>query len=153
MAESIRLKGLVIAEPWISLILGGKKIWEMRSNATNYRGPLSVIRKGSGTVVGVVDLVNCIPGQHEAEYGASEALHRIPTARHRELAAKWPVAWVIANARWLSKPVPYRHKKGAQSRVVLSAEESLAVMQSDPSGFGKTGTEDALSPINASVPS
>ncbi len=152
MAESIRLKGLVIAEPWISLILSGNKSREMRSNATSYRGALCVIRKGSGKVVGIVDLLDCIPGQNEAEYGASEALHRIPTARHREFAARWPVAWVIANARSLSKPVPYRHKKGAQSRVVLSAEESLAVMQSDPSGFGKTGT-DALSPVNASVPS
>jgi ASCH domain len=76
MTESInRLKGLVIAEPWISLILSGEKTWEMRPKVTSYRGPLAVIRKGSGMVIGIVNLVDCIPGQREAEYGASAARH------------------------------------------------------------------------------
>jgi hypothetical protein len=69
MTDRINLKGLVISEPWISRILSGEKTWEMRFKVTSYRGPLAVIRKGSGTVSGMVDLVDCIPGQSEAEYG------------------------------------------------------------------------------------
>lgn len=153
MTESTRSKGLIIAEPWISLIISGKKTWEMRSEATNYRGPLSVIRKGSGTVVGVVDLIDCIPGQGEAEYGAAEALHCIPKAQHKDCAARWPVAWVFANARSLVEPVPYKHKNGAQSRVVLSAEESMAVVNSDPSALDNAGTEKDISLVSARVPS
>jgi hypothetical protein len=146
------LKGLVIAEPWISLILSGKKTREMRSKATSYRGPLAVITKGSGLVTGIVDLVDCIPGQHEAEYGASEALHCSPKAQHTGWAVRWPVAWVFANARSLAEPVPYKHKNGAQSRVLLSVEESVAVQDCDPE-FDKASTTRSASPISASVTS
>jgi hypothetical protein len=127
-----RLKGLVISEPWISLILNGHKTREMRPRVFSYRGPLAVIRKASGAVEGIVDLVDCIPHQHEAEYRASEGLHCIPKAEHKDCAAKWPVAWVFANARLLSEPVPYKHKRGAQSQVVLSDQESAAVFSRDP---------------------
>ena len=154
MTESIdHLKGLVISEPWISRVLSGEKTREMRSKVTSYRGPLAVIPKGSGLVTGIVDLVDCIPGQHEAEYGASEALHCIPMARHKDCAARWPVAWVFANARSLSEPVPYKHKNGAQSRVVLSAEESLAVINHDPAAFDTASTAKSASPVSVSVPS
>lgn len=145
------LKGLVIAEPWISQILIGQKTWQMCPKISKYRGPLAVIRKGSGMVSGIVDLVDCIPGQHEAEYEASQARHCIPKAQHKDCAAKWPVAWVFANARFLSKPVPYKHKNGAQSRVVLSAEESLAVINNDPAALDKSSTGKSASPVSASV--
>ncbi|MBD8246954.1 ASCH domain-containing protein [Xanthomonas campestris] len=45
------MKGLVIDEPWISLILSGQKTWEMRSRATSIRGRIALIKKGSGTEV------------------------------------------------------------------------------------------------------
>lgn len=47
------MDALVIAEPWIGLILDGSKTWEMRSRATRKRGRIALIRKGSGQVVGV----------------------------------------------------------------------------------------------------
>jgi hypothetical protein len=148
-----QLKGLVISEPWISLILCGKKTWEMRPKNTSYRGPLAVIRKGSGMVSGILDLVDCIPGQREAEYGASQAQHCIPPAQHKDCAARWPVAWVFANARYLSEPVPYKHKNGAQSRVVLSAEESYAIINHDPPTLDEASTAKGASPISAGVTS
>tara|TARA_B110000503_G_C7022230_1_gene360305 strand:- start:196 stop:447 length:252 start_codon:yes stop_codon:yes gene_type:complete len=49
-------KALVIDEPWISKILGGEKIWEMRSSKAGLRGPFGLIRKGSGKVVGIACL-------------------------------------------------------------------------------------------------
>lgn len=140
-----QLRGLVIADPWFSLILSGTKTWEMRSRATHFRGALAIIRKGSGVVTGVVDIVDCITGQAEAEYGASEAFHCVPRDRHKEYAKKWPFAWVITNARPLSEPVPYKHKKGAQSWVVLSRDESAAVTGRDSSASLRTGTERAVS--------
>ena len=137
----------------MGLTLSGKKTKEMRSKVTSYRGPLAVIMKGSGLVTGIVDLVDCIPGQHEAEYGASEALHCIPKAQHKGCAVRWPVAWVLANARFLAEPVPYKHKNGAQSRVVLSVEESVAVQDCDPAAFETASTAKSTSPVSASVPS
>jgi hypothetical protein len=125
------LKGLIIAERWISLILSGRKTWQMCPKVSKYRGPIALISKGSLSVVGIADLVHCIPRQHGAEYRATEPLHCIPRAEQKDAAAHWPVAWVFENARSLLKPVPYRHKNGAQSQIVLSEEESAAVLAQD----------------------
>jgi hypothetical protein len=46
------VKGLIIDEPWIGLILSGQKTWEMRKTACHHRGSIALIRKGSGQVVG-----------------------------------------------------------------------------------------------------
>ena len=131
MTKRHNLKGLVIAEPWISHILSGRKTWQMCPKISKHRGPMALVRKGSSSVIGIADLVECIPAQHEAEYRTTEALHCIPRAEQRGAANRWPVAWVLENARSLQKPVRYRHKNGAQSQIVLSDEESAAVLAED----------------------
>ena len=143
----IALKGLIVSDPWFFLILIGDKTREMRPKVTSYRGPLALIRKGAGVVQGMVDLVDCISGQHEAEYEDSEALHHIPKAQHKDCAAKWPVAWVFANARLLTEPVPYKHRKGAQSRILLSDEERVAVFSHDPAQFEEASAEKPAHPM------
>src|SRR5690554_3847384 len=45
-------RGLIIAKPWIGKILRGEKTWEMRSAHTHVRGPIALIEKGSGLIVG-----------------------------------------------------------------------------------------------------
>ena len=52
-------RGLIIADPWIDHILNGRKDWEMRSQATSIRGWFGLIRKGSGSVVGLARLRDC----------------------------------------------------------------------------------------------
>jgi len=42
------MKGLIIKEPWISLILSRKKTWELRSRDTRVRGRIALIRKDRG---------------------------------------------------------------------------------------------------------
>jgi hypothetical protein len=147
------LKGLIISEPWISLILKGEKTWEMRPRLTTHRGPIALVRKNSGVIVGIADLVDCIPRQGEAEYRTSEALHCIPRAQHKDCATRWPVAWVFTNARSLAAPVRYRHKNGAQSQVILSDKESIAVRTQHPAAFDKASATRSASPISASVTS
>jgi len=39
------VKALIIADPWIDLILDGRKTWEMRSRNTGHRGWFGLIRK------------------------------------------------------------------------------------------------------------
>jgi hypothetical protein len=51
------VKGLIIDEPWIGLILLGNKTWEMRKTACHHRGRIALIRKGSGRIVGTADLI------------------------------------------------------------------------------------------------
>jgi hypothetical protein len=149
--SKIRLKGLIIADPWFTLIVRGKKIWEMRSTATHFRGPLAVIRKGSGAVGGIVEVIDCLAGQSETDYAVSEARHCVPSSRHRECAERWPFAWVLANARPLTAPVRYKHKRGAQSWVILSPEESLMVMDHDPFALAIDNNENRLALSNTGV--
>ena len=46
------MKGLIIDEPWISLIVSGQKTWEMRPRDTQVRGRIGLIRKKSKAVIG-----------------------------------------------------------------------------------------------------
>jgi hypothetical protein len=42
------MKGLIVKSPWIELILEGKKTWEIRGSNTKIRGPIALIKSGSG---------------------------------------------------------------------------------------------------------
>lgn len=54
-------KALIIADPWISLILSGQKDWEMRSTSASHRGWFGLVWKGLGAVYGVARLVDVKP--------------------------------------------------------------------------------------------
>lgn len=59
---------LIIREPWIGLILDGRKTWEMRSHATTKRGVIGLIRQGSGLIVGTARIVDSLPALTRANY-------------------------------------------------------------------------------------
>jgi hypothetical protein len=54
------MRGLLIRSPHIEKILRGEKIWEIRGSRTSVRGPIALIRSGSGEVVGTCEIVDCI---------------------------------------------------------------------------------------------
>jgi hypothetical protein len=76
-------RGLIIAELWIDHILEGRKDWEMRARPTAHRGWFGLIRKGSGTVVGMARLVDCGRELDRNEMIANSHHHRIPEAMIR----------------------------------------------------------------------
>ena len=107
-------KGLIIDEPWISMILRGSKTWEMRKTITKIRGPIALIRKGSKQVVGTADLVDSLPPLSLAEFNKQERRHGIPKDRQARAASDgWQCPWVLKNAQPLRKPVAYPHPSGA----------------------------------------
>ncbi|MEY8840863.1 hypothetical protein AB9K41_17705, partial [Cribrihabitans sp. XS_ASV171] len=115
----------IIADPWIGHILDGRKDWEMRSQATSVRGWFGLIRKGSGTVVGLARLVDCGRALDQAEMIASFDHHRIPVDMiRRGEVAKWIVPWKLADVIPLAHSVPYEHKAGAVTWVTLSHDVS-----------------------------
>jgi hypothetical protein len=122
------VKGLVIRQPWIGMILRGEKIWEMRGQPWRYRGPIALIEKGSGTVVGLARLVDDGPPLTETELRATFDKHRIPASELPiALREGWVRPWVLADVTRLSRRVPYKHTSGG-SRVNLSSEEEAAVL-------------------------
>ena len=122
------MKGLIIDEPWISLIISEDKTWEMRSRNTNVRGRIGLIRKGSKTVIGLADLIETLPKLPRSELRASFAKHRVPKSEIDD-DFKWSTAWVLQGARSLQEPVPYRHPAGAVIWVNLDPKVAAVIEQ------------------------
>jgi hypothetical protein len=113
-------RGLVIREPWASLVVDGKKTWEMRTRSTQLRGPIAIIAGGSGTIIGTAELADVKGPLSRAQVAFNTARHRIPPAEVESGAVdNWHTAWVMKNARRLDKPLPYNHPSGAVIWVAL----------------------------------
>ncbi len=115
------MDGLIIAEPYISDILNGKKIWEMRSRKTTKRGRIALIRKGSGRIVGYADLVDVLDPLTPSNYSKFYDKHRVPDAISHKQDFKWFTPWVLDRVEKLSKPIAYEHKSGAVTWVKLDS--------------------------------
>lgn len=121
-------KGLIIDDPWVGYILDGTKTWEMRSTGASHRGWFALIRKGTGAVWGLAQLVESGSPLSVDEMIATIDKHRIPAEMIRSgQVAKWTTPWKLANVRKLSSPVPYRHKSGAVTWVELDEAASAAI--------------------------
>lgn len=117
------LKGLIVESAHVDDILAGRKRWEMRARGTRQRGTIALIRKGSGAVAGIAELVDSLGPLNCKELLASHALHRI--ARERLSTDDWHkyrYAWVLENARPLTAPVAYRHPSSAVIWVNLRSD-------------------------------
>lgn len=107
------LKGIVIKQPWIGLILEGKKTWEIRSRPVKLRGPVGLVQGGSGKVMGIGRIVGCIGPMSRDEVLRHFEKHRVPPERMHEVDYEQFYAWELADVRRLDPPVPYRHRSGA----------------------------------------
>jgi hypothetical protein len=120
------VKGLIIDEPWVSMITAGKKTWEMRSLNTSVRGRIALIKKGSLTIVGVADLIDTRPELSPAELKANVEKHGVPESRIGD-NFRHSTAWLLERAQPLREAVPYRHPPGAVIWVNLDAAVSAAI--------------------------
>lgn len=82
-------RGLVIAQPWITKILNGEKTWEMRSSNTSVRGPVALIEKGSGTIVGIATIEDSIGPLTFDEIFDHEDKHRVGPEIYTQDDFKW----------------------------------------------------------------
>lgn len=118
------MKGLIVKSPWIDLILKGEKTWEIRGSHTKIRGKIALIKSGTGTILGTVDVVDSKLLTLE-EYQASEAYHR----RNKEDTANAPYkkihAWLLKNPVLFDEPIPYEHPQGAVIWVNLPEIQSV----------------------------
>ena len=122
-------KGLVIDQPWIDLILSGRKTWEMRATGASYRGWFGLIRKGSGMVWGVARIESVGVSLSPDEMVATHDNHHIPEAMIRSgEVAKWTTPWKLADVSRLARPVPYKHPYGAVTWVTFDAGVNAAIV-------------------------
>lgn len=124
------LTGLVIREPWIDMILAGRKIWELRSNATTRRGRIALIRKGSGRIEGVASLVDVLDPLDEHSFVLTREQHGVPAEEVVGVLSRgWRIPWVLADVQRLARSIPYTHRSGAVVWVNLSPEETEATLE------------------------
>ena len=108
------MRGLIIRDPWIDLILSGKKTWEIRGSKTKVRGEIALIRSGSGMVYGTCRFVDVIGTLSLRLMRMQFERHRVPLENLKAgLRYKNTYAWVITDARRLKDPIPYKHPQGA----------------------------------------
>lgn len=122
--DGLPAKALIIDTPWIDLILAGEKVWEMRSRNCSIRGRIGLIRKGSGQIVGIAEMDDCIGPFTEAELRQQRDKHAITEDRMLDEAwmSKWNHAWVLKNVEVLSEPVLYSHPNGAVTWVNIGEQ-------------------------------
>ncbi|MDN5358726.1 MAG: hypothetical protein PWP76_569 [Candidatus Diapherotrites archaeon] len=123
------MRGLIVREPWASLIVEGKKRWEIRRTNTKHRGPVAII--SSGKVIGVAEIVDVL------ELPVEEIAHRIEKHYADPLlilrygtGRKTLYAWVLRNARKLKAPVEIELPKGAQMWVTIPPEKEEEIWRS-----------------------
>jgi hypothetical protein len=118
---------LIVAEPWASLLVDGDKTWELRTTSTKVRGPIGIAAKGTGTIIGKVDLVDVHGPFTRAEIAPYEHLHRVPASSTSTYSGpKGLYAWEVTGAVRFTTPVPYRHPQGAVIWVRLDPAVEIA---------------------------
>ncbi|MET4693616.1 hypothetical protein [Endozoicomonas lisbonensis] len=145
-------RALIIAEPWIGKILNGEKDWEMRSTHTSISGTVGLIAKGTGTVVGIAEIIGSKgPLSHEDMLGNVHR-HGIPSNMIESgEVAKWNHAWQLGKLKKLSTPVPYQHKNGAVTWVTLG-EETQKQLQAELAGEDWLQEGSAPQPAEPAAP-
>lgn len=114
MIHDIPEKGLVVSSPYIERILSGEKTWEMRSKKTRTRGTIALVKKGSGTIVGLAKLVDVKGPLTHADMLANVDKHRRNSQEINDPELKKRnIAWVLSDIRRLNAPIPYNHNSGA----------------------------------------
>lgn len=107
------IKGLFIKEPWISLILDGKKSWEIRGSNSKIRGRIALIASGSGEVKGFVDIIDSFKLSGK-EFDDNIYKHCINQEKYnsKNMPYKNTHAWVLANSKKLDKGIKFQMKQG-----------------------------------------
>lgn len=136
-------RGLMIREPYISLILMNKKRWELRGTPTKLRGRIGLIRSGSGLVVGECEIVDCLGPLDFETLRASRELsfeenHELALDGHLPYVQKDGItsktyAWVITCPLVYTRPLHYHHPSGAITFVDLTKPGVLECIEASRS--------------------
>ena len=116
-------RALKVRQPYASLIVQGKKTWEIRRHPTRVRGRVGIM--SGGKLLGTVE-VRGVKGPFTVEELAEHAdRHQADPAFLQAYARNDPLyAWELANAREYPQPISVQTKNGQQMWVKIPAESS-----------------------------
>jgi hypothetical protein len=114
MIEVLPGRGLLVKEPWVSLLLSGVKTWELRGSRTAQRGRVGLIGSGTGTILGTAELVDVVGPLSRSELDASITRHQVQMDwKVASLPYADTYAWVFENPFRYPSAKPYNHPLGA----------------------------------------
>lgn len=107
-------RALIVKQPYADLIMSGQKVLEMRSRHTNVRERVGIIPKGSGKIIGSVEIIGSFDLSDEPRLKsiAGQTFHCIESSEWH-LLDKWCFGWQLDSPTPFDKPIPYKHPKGA----------------------------------------
>ena len=143
------LRALLIRRPYIDKILDGKKTWEIRGAKTNIRGTIALIASGSGTVIGVCELVDSVGPLTANSFRKNAAKAGMRPSEATLGRYRQTYAWMLAKPRYLKKPLPYGHPSGAVIWVNLDRNvEQLVLNQlQDSTTLQQRAASDTVEPF------
>jgi len=116
-------RGLIVDPKWSEELVSGRKSWELRKKLTHIRGPVAIIAKGTGTIVGTVNVLDSLGPLNKAEMLENiEKTAETQQEIEEDMKDGYVHAWVVDNAIKFDKPVPYKHPNGAQDWVILERQ-------------------------------
>ena len=102
----------------------------MRSRKTNIRGPIALIKKGSGKIYGLARIVDSIGPFSESEMIDHSEKHCMSPDRITDpRTSKWRQAWVLEEVTRLDNPIDYLQKRGPVQFVTLDEEAIKKIKQ------------------------
>lgn len=120
-------RGLVIMEEPLTKILQGRKTMELRSKHNRQLGLIALIKKGSGKIYGVAEIVESIGPMSFDEFRAHASEHAVEPERLREIFDfGWNHGWRLRNVTPLTSPVSYIHKGMSQVKLDPQAMAALS---------------------------
>jgi hypothetical protein len=138
--------GLIIDEPYISMILEGRKTWEMRSQRTGKRERIGLIKKGSSAVFGSIEVFDCDGPMSIEELKSTSEFHGITKQQiEMGLLDKWNYAWKLRDVKKFDVPIPYKHPSGAVTWVDLHKAAGISKIES-PSIFESVAPKKPTNP-------
>ncbi|NJE05292.1 ASCH domain-containing protein [Thermococcus sp. M36] len=118
-------KGLIVREPFATLLVEGRKVWEIRKSRTKFRGEVLIL--SGGKALGKAELVDVLGPFTPEELAEHRDKHLVDQEFLREYSAGKPLyAWVFRNARKFERPVDVNIARGAQiwANVVVEDEQA-----------------------------
>ena len=114
--------GLVVKDPFATMIVKGEKTWEVRTKRTMMRTRIGIVKSGSKTVIGEVSILDCIELTDQM-LDNGFAHHKIQDIdqvfNHTGNRDIQYYAWVLEKAQQYHRPMPYQHPPGAITWVRL----------------------------------
>ncbi len=120
------MRGLIVKEPYASMIVKGDKKWEIRRRKTNIRGKVYII--SNGEIIGSAELVDVIGPFSVEDLMELKEMHKADEKFLREYArGERLFAWVFENPKEFKEKRKVKVPRGAQ--VWIRVDDSLFMVK------------------------